>query len=559
MENLERETYAKRGRKAAGDSLASCLAGFKSASGYRQGVSHFRTGVGNKQTKQSATAKFDYINREGKYEDKREDLGYTESGNMPEWAKERPREYWEATDKYERANGRLYVDQVYALPRELTEQQQIALAQEQARAMARTKDGKPLPYCFAIHGVNGHNPHFHIEISERALDGQARTPETWFKRHPIGAKKTTDLQAKQWVWETRVAWCTLANKHLEREGINTRLDPRSLKDQGLDRKPQIRVGYTDPKRPHVRQERHERNEAIKLANRLPEAQQAVAKADQQIAELTAILLDIEAREKAAALAQEPQQKPEAPRQVQDQARPEVPQARPVEIHAPKPPSIGPEWRERLEKLEYPALVQGFEALRAKAVQAAPTLESVLTKHPDVQKAQAAADAAKGLREDKERALGMNKMAREDYLSLENAVREAAKEVWPWSSSEKKSALAVDRELLKDQKAQQGQILKAIKRHSEELGPLQKAEAVASTALAEVRARELTPGSETHKQLAQELAEHTRKTAKAAWDVQALIPYVAQRKAGYEQQQKALAEERAQKLAIKPPHRSKGRG
>ena len=39
---------------------------------------------------------------------------------MPAWAEDDPREYWDAADLYERANGRLYVSADFALPRDLS-------------------------------------------------------------------------------------------------------------------------------------------------------------------------------------------------------------------------------------------------------------------------------------------------------------------------------------------------------------------------------------------------------------------------------------------------------
>lgn len=555
MEIEEREPHAKRGRGNTGDALTSSMAGFRQGAGHRQGVAHFRTSTGSRDKGQSAAAKFDYINREGKYEKGRDELGYTESGNLPEWAKERPREYWEAADKYERDNGRLFVHAEFALPRELTEQQQIALVQAQAQAMARTKDGKPLPYSFAIHSPKGRNPHFHIEISERALDGKERTPETWFKRAPIGAKKTTDLQPRDWVFETRVAWCDLANRHLEREGINTRLDPRTLKAQGIDRIPEIRVGYTDPKRPHIRKERQERNEAIKLANRLPEAQRDIAKADAQIAELTAILRDIEAREKAAALVKAQEQKPEPPRQVQDRARPEAPQQKHTENHAPKAqvaPRLDERWLEWADNRPYPDIQAFFDEWQAKAQVPAPTLESVLAKSPDFQK-------ALGRFEDAQREREYN------AFKIESLKREEQSEAERFALVKKEAGLfglglnTVDRKWMKECKERLKDLPTKIKAREDKAKELVKAEAEANEVLAFVQAKELAPGSATRQQLTQELAAHEQDTANARWQVQALTPYVAQRKARHEQQQKALAEEKARKLAIKPPHKSKSRG
>jgi hypothetical protein len=59
--------------------------------------------------KLSAAGKFDYNNRLGRWAKKHEGpLGFSESGNMPVWAKDDPRKFWESADKFERANGTFY-------------------------------------------------------------------------------------------------------------------------------------------------------------------------------------------------------------------------------------------------------------------------------------------------------------------------------------------------------------------------------------------------------------------------------------------------------------------
>ena len=78
-------------------------------------------------------AKSEYIEREGKYERQDDERAHRESDNMPEWAEENPRSYWEAADAHERANGRLFREVEFALPRELKEGEQIELAREPSR------------------------------------------------------------------------------------------------------------------------------------------------------------------------------------------------------------------------------------------------------------------------------------------------------------------------------------------------------------------------------------------------------------------------------------------
>ena len=100
-------------------------------------------------------------------------LVYTESDHLPSWAEDDPREYWDAADLYERANGRLYVSADFALPRDLDPKDQADLAHAFAEEL--TADER-LPYTLAIHAgrdADGHehNPHAHLMISERQNDG----------------------------------------------------------------------------------------------------------------------------------------------------------------------------------------------------------------------------------------------------------------------------------------------------------------------------------------------------------------------------------------------------
>ena len=82
-------------------------------------VYHLKAGFGSRAGGQSAAAKRDYIERDGRYELDRDELEHRESRNMPEWAQDDPRAYWQAADEHERANGRLYSEIQFALPREL--------------------------------------------------------------------------------------------------------------------------------------------------------------------------------------------------------------------------------------------------------------------------------------------------------------------------------------------------------------------------------------------------------------------------------------------------------
>ena len=222
-------------------------------------VFHLKVSVGSRAGGQSACAKADYIEREGRYEQDREELEHRESDHMPEWAEEDPRSYWEAADEYERANGRLYREVQFALPKELSEEPRRELASGFAK---RLTEGERLPYTLAIHRGDGENPHAHLMFSERPNDGIERSAETWFRRHNAkvpekgGARKSRAAMPQAWLEDTRKAWEREANAALERSGYGERIDHRSLAERRdgaersgdleraaeLSRKPNVHLG-----------------------------------------------------------------------------------------------------------------------------------------------------------------------------------------------------------------------------------------------------------------------------------------------------------------------------
>jgi len=207
-------------------------------------IYHLTAKTGSRKGGQSAKAKADYIQREGKYARDRDEVLHTQSGHMPKWA-ERPADYWDAADLYERANGRLFKEVEFALPVELTLDQQRELVDEFARHLT---GGERLPYTLAIHAGKGENPHCHLMISERKNDGVQRPADQWFKRYNAkqpergGAQKSESLKPKAWLEQTREAWADHANRALELAGHDARIDHRTLEVQGIERLPGVHLG-----------------------------------------------------------------------------------------------------------------------------------------------------------------------------------------------------------------------------------------------------------------------------------------------------------------------------
>ena len=201
-------------------------------------VYHLKASIGSRGGGQSAAAKNAYICREGRYTGDADEVLHREDGNMPEWAADEPGHYWQAADENERANGSLYREVQFALPQELNRREQVDLARQFAKSL--TTNGEKLPYTLAVHRGNDENPHAHLVLSERVNDGQARTAETWFKRHNRqspekgGARKSRAAMPREWLEDTRKDWERRANEALERAGSAERIDSRSWADRRED-------------------------------------------------------------------------------------------------------------------------------------------------------------------------------------------------------------------------------------------------------------------------------------------------------------------------------------
>jgi len=229
-------------------------------------IYHLSVKTGSRSGGQSAAAKSRYIARLDEYErgprgQLRDAVLATRSGHMPAWAREAggadafhrwsaALAYWEAADRHERANGRLYVELEFALPLELSHEQRISLAEIFAIERATLPDGSKLPYTWAIHAGGGTNPHVHLMLSERVNDGVERGSELWFKRAAVkgkpaetgGARKTDALAHPNWLRETRELWASAANFALESAGQTTRIDHRSHAARGITDLPGEHVG-----------------------------------------------------------------------------------------------------------------------------------------------------------------------------------------------------------------------------------------------------------------------------------------------------------------------------
>ena len=227
-------------------------------------IYHLKVSIGNRAGDQSAAAKFDFISRRGRYaKADHEEVEYMESGNLPSWAEDDPRAYWQAADEHERANGRLFVQLIFALPQELNSEERRELS---GRFAGLLTGEEKLPYTLAVFkgetkNPEKRNPYVYLVISERINDGIERPPEQWFIRanktapERGGALKSRALNRRRWIYHTRQEWALEANRALERAGREERIDHRSLAERFMEAKREYDAAEKDPTKSEAERER----------------------------------------------------------------------------------------------------------------------------------------------------------------------------------------------------------------------------------------------------------------------------------------------------------------
>ncbi|WP_113519618.1 MobQ family relaxase [Escherichia coli] len=181
----------------------------------------------------------------------------------------KPEYLWNTIEKSEkRKDAQLAREFNIALPTEMTNEQKKALAIDFCNENF-VKNGMIADIAF--HKLDSDNPHFHVMLTTRKLT-------------PDGAgfgQKVREWNSKEQLEGWRKSWADTANEHMQRAGIDARIDHRSLKDQkaeldalpsptleqqaqaiSLDRPPTIHRGHSgNPER----QERFDALQEVKVS------------------------------------------------------------------------------------------------------------------------------------------------------------------------------------------------------------------------------------------------------------------------------------------------------
>jgi len=151
--------------------------------------------------------------------------------------------WFHAQEQGERKNALMSDRFIGALPRELTPEQCVAAVEKFCRDVTQDR----VPWHFALHleldqrDQPDWNPHTHIIFRDRDIETGCR-----FLYTSAGPKERAKLMAQGiQFWDTtafRQKWSAEMNRALKRAGLDFRVDHRSLKEQGIDREPQVHVG-----------------------------------------------------------------------------------------------------------------------------------------------------------------------------------------------------------------------------------------------------------------------------------------------------------------------------
>ena len=192
---------------------------------------------------------------------------------------------WNAVDAAETSvNAQTARSMLFALPRELTDEQNLAIVRDFCQ---KEFVDKGMVCNFFYHDKGDGNPHVHIMLTLRAMDengkwlpksknvyaldengNRIRTPNGSWKRVKVN---TVDWNERRYGEIWRQDWATAQNAALEAAGRAERVDMRSLERQGVeDRLPQKHIGPTASalERKGVSSERGDENRKIISVNKM---------------------------------------------------------------------------------------------------------------------------------------------------------------------------------------------------------------------------------------------------------------------------------------------------
>ena len=147
----------------------------------------------------------------------------------PAWATNSG-QLWNTVEAGEkRVDAQLAREFILAVPPELSSEAQFQTAVDWAKKELVTSG--MIAEVSLHHSKTGKNPHVHILCTMRKLEGDK-----------FSAKKVREWNDVGLLFKQRESWADAVNDALEKAGRDERVDHRSLKDRGIDRVPEPKIG-----------------------------------------------------------------------------------------------------------------------------------------------------------------------------------------------------------------------------------------------------------------------------------------------------------------------------
>ena len=191
---------------------------------------------------------YDYICREGRYSNmqgRNEDLVFSCSGNLPDWANTAG-QFWDAAEKGRQVNGRAYREIRMGLQEELSLEENIALVEE---FLKESGIGKNHAFSYAIHDKeaaydsNHRNIHCHLMFSEKTIEkDRPLGPDMYFKHYYLneqgdpcaGYRADRYYQSRGGNTQLRKKWADIVNRKFKELGIDQEVSEKTLEAQRQD-------------------------------------------------------------------------------------------------------------------------------------------------------------------------------------------------------------------------------------------------------------------------------------------------------------------------------------
>ena len=210
-----------------------------------------------KYTDERTNRTFDYSNKKGVLDS--QCYAFDENNNR---VRLKNTTLWNASEQAEAKNkrqdsARTAREYIVAIPHELMEKDK----KEGVKCIANFCDKLAQKYNVAVefalhdqdydeHGNGNKNYHFHLITTTRAVSFDSENnlvfgKKTAFEMSDSDLKKMGEKRTKDQLIDIRKLWADVANKYLEKHNFDERIDHRTLKEQGLNRKPKIRLSMAD--------------------------------------------------------------------------------------------------------------------------------------------------------------------------------------------------------------------------------------------------------------------------------------------------------------------------